>query len=138
MHILKDIENEKDKASYDCYSEPSDTTPTASADSYTNSPARKMNRKKVSTVWQYFTKSKDAKYTKCNPSGKEYKTSGNIRNLIDYLKRMHPLYHTTNNDDLPSTNSGSNINSQHSNCRSLNPFLSDPYNMVAHPRRKNN
>ncbi|XP_017856798.1 PREDICTED: uncharacterized protein LOC108609589 [Drosophila arizonae] len=48
-------------------------------------------RKKTSEVWTHFDKCQNKIFAKCRLCGKEYKTSGNTSNLLEHLKRAHPV-----------------------------------------------
>lgn len=99
-------------------------TPPATQSSSTSASSTGTKRKKSSIVWNYFKRSSDKKFAKCNTCGKEYKTSGNTSNLSDHLKRFHQ-FNQDEEDSINRTSStiSSTSNSARSSQRSVSPFF---------------
>ncbi|XP_046868451.1 zinc finger BED domain-containing protein 4-like [Drosophila willistoni] len=65
-----------------------------------NEPVRK--RKKLpSSVWSHFDKLPNQQHAKCRHCSKELRTSGNTSNLMEHLKRAHPLVHEGKKENVP-------------------------------------
>ncbi|XP_054744288.1 E3 SUMO-protein ligase ZBED1-like [Anastrepha obliqua] len=80
-----------------------DTSPTSSNEPSCSKSEPEPKRKKcISAVWTHFDKLQTKQLVKCHYCGKEYKTSGNTSNLLEHLKRAHPLAQQVNNETTSS------------------------------------
>ncbi|XP_053964267.1 zinc finger BED domain-containing protein 4-like [Anastrepha ludens] len=80
-----------------------DTSPTSSNEPSCSKSEPEPKRKKcISAVWTHFDKLQTKQLAKCHYCGKEYKTSGNTSNLLEHLKRAHPLAQQVNNETTSS------------------------------------
>lgn len=70
----------------------------ASGESEENVTAFSCKKKKLSEVWNHFDKCQNKNFAKCRHCLREYKTSGNTSNLLEHLKRAHPL----KSNDVPA------------------------------------